>query len=343
MDFAKAFDTVPHHRLIHKLQQAGIRGRVLYWVKSFLSARKQRVVLRNGVSSWLNVTRGVPQGSILGFLLFILYVNDIPESVKSTVKMFADDTKIYQEIKEKEDCERLQMSLNAISAWSRTWLLKFNASKCVVLSIRNKLDYKYTLNDTYLEKVHDQKDLGVIISDDLTPRKHILDITKKAYQRLGLIKRCFTNIRFLMDTLYKTIIRPVLEYGSPVWSPWLKTDIDLLETVQRRCLKYSNSPNLLETLENRRMYVDLCEVYKMLNNMYKNSYLQFFAQPGRSLRGHSKKLAKEYTTCNSDVARKFFSRRVIDEWNVLPEEVIAAPSLSTFKKQLRSLPSGLKG
>ena len=133
LDFTKAFDSVPHRRLIYKLQQLGIRGKLLWWIKSFLKNRRQRVVLRNGLSSWKNVISGVPQGTILGPMLFLLYVNDMPDVVQSTAKMFADDTKIYRNIQEPDDCNNLQRDLNALSAWSNQWLLRFNSAKCVVL------------------------------------------------------------------------------------------------------------------------------------------------------------------------------------------------------------------
>ena len=121
-----------------------------------------------------------------------MYVNDIPDICFSTTKLFADDTKLYREIKTVEDCKILQDDLNSLSLWSEVWLLKFNAGKCVVLKIRNKINYKYSLNGVYLEEVEDQRDLGVMISNDLSPRTHIIDIVKKANQRVGMI-RCFTS------------------------------------------------------------------------------------------------------------------------------------------------------
>ena len=115
LDFAKAFDTVPHKRLTHKLRAYGIRGKILTWIKNFLSHRRQKVVLHNGNSSWENVISGVPQGSILGPILFLLYVNDIPSIVSSTAKMFADDTKLYCPVKTIDDCQQLQSDLNSLS------------------------------------------------------------------------------------------------------------------------------------------------------------------------------------------------------------------------------------
>ena len=147
LDFAKAFDTVPHTRLLRKLHNIGIRGAVHAWISSFLSNRRQRVILRNGTSKWARVTSGVPQGSILGPVLFLLYVNDLPDTVTATAKMFADDTKVYRRIQTRSDCQELQNDLNRLAAWSKQWLLNFNATKCVALRIRNAVKYVYTLTE----------------------------------------------------------------------------------------------------------------------------------------------------------------------------------------------------
>ena len=244
LDFAKAFDSVPHKRLILRLKLAGISGRVLRWIEGFLSGRRQRVVLRNGSSHWRQVTSGVPQGSILGPLLFLIYVNDIPELVSSTAKMFADDTKVYCHTPDLESCKYLQDDLNKLGAWSSKWLLNFNAHKCVVLKIRESLNYLYTLDGVPLKSVSSQKDLGVIISNDLKPKNHITSIVSKANQRVGLIKRCFTHLKFdLIDRLFKAIVRPILEYGSPTWSPALLCDINDLERVQKKLLSCGHRPD----------------------------------------------------------------------------------------------------
>ena len=223
------------------------------------------------MSTWRQVTSGVPQGSILGSIIFLLYVNDLPDAAKSSVKMFADDTKLYTSIKTSSDCKILQQDLNSMSAWAKTWMMRFNAEKCVVVKIKESLEYFYSLNGHYLEVVHDQKDLGVTISDNLKPAKHIENIVKSARQKTGMIRRCFSNLTPEKITkLYTTIIRPALEYASIVWSPHLKKDKLALETVQRRCLKLCNQPLMLEPLESRRKKTDLTETYKFLNGNYKS-------------------------------------------------------------------------
>ena len=342
MDFAKAFDSVPHKRLLLKLKQVGIRGRVLNWIGGFLSKRRQRVVLQNGVSSWVDVISGVPQGSILGPLLFLVYVNDIPDICFSTTKLFADDTKLYREIKTVDDCKILQDDLNSLSLWSEVWLLKFNAGKCVVMKIRNKVNYRYSLNGVYLQEVVDQKDLGVIISNDLSPRTHIIEIVKKANQRVGMIRRCFTShTAKKVGTLYTTMVRSVLEFGAPTWSPYYSKDIDILENVQNRCLRLSKEEITLPSLSRRRLEQDLCEVYKYIHGHYKTGSGELFHMAHRQLSGHSRKL---FRPSSKTVPRSnFFSLRVIKKWNALPQEIVEASTLSSFKSKLSVLLSEEEG
>ena len=336
LDFAKAFDTVPHNRLLLKLKANGVRGKVLNWIGSFLSDRRQRVQLRNGTSRWEKVKSGVPQGSILGPLLFLYYVNDMPSYVSNTAKMFADDTKLYSEVKDQQDCASLQDDLNALSFWSRKWLLGFNETKCVVLKIRDCLNYVYTLNGHVLDTVDEQKDLGVYITSDLKPSTHINKIIKKANQRVGLIKRCFTDLTpSKVKLLYQGIVRPILEYGSPAWNPYLSKDILALEKVQDRCSKLCNPPLSLPSLAERREQTDLCETYKYTHGLYKADESVFFSRPSLQLRGHRYKLFKQFA--NSNTRKFFFSNRVVDRWNALPEEAVEAESLASFKRNLRSL------
>ena len=342
LDFAKAFDTVPHKRLITKLKSYGIRGKVLSWIEAFLNNRRQRVVLRNGSSKWILVKSGVPQESILGPLLFLFYVNDMPTLVQNTAKMFADDTKLYAKTKTRQDCDRLQQDLNHLAAWSQDWLLKFNETKCVVLKIRESLKYAYTLNGYNLKQETTQKDLGVAISDDLKPATHIQEIVKKANQRIGIIKRCFTGLtQTKVQTLYHAIVRPILEYGSPVWNPNLVKDINALEKVQDRCAKLTSPPLTLQKLSDRRWQVDMCEVYKYVHNMYKSNPFFSLTQSHYQLRGHSLKLEKN--SCRTTLRQLFFGNRVVNDWNRLPEDVVSASSLQSFKRKLRSLPSGEEG
>ena len=179
LDLQKAFDSVSHQRLILKLERLGITGNLLRWIKNFLSERKQRVVL-NGISSdWTDVISGVPQGSVLGPILFILYVNDLPDKVKSYCKIFADDTKLYKEINNLKDYEDLQDDIYELCRWTTKWLLFFNANKCKVLHIGNnnpRFDYEMTdknYNKVNIKVVDHEKDLGVIFQENLKFDLHI--------------------------------------------------------------------------------------------------------------------------------------------------------------------------
>lgn len=177
----------------------------------------------------------------------------MPDIVQSTAKMFADDTKVYNKIRVFNDCEIMQSDLNNLSVWLRKWLLRFNESKCVVVKMRLSIQYMYTLNGHVLEQVSSQKDLGVLVSDDMKSHAHVANIVKSANRKIGMIRRCFTSMtKDKVLILYKSIIRPTLEYASTVWNPYHSKDINILENVQRRCLRLSNESIDLQTLESRR-------------------------------------------------------------------------------------------
>ena len=241
LDFSKAFDIVPHRRLLHKLERYGIDGPLLKWFESFLIGRSQRVVLRGSYSSWTQVKSSVPQGTILGPILFISYVNDISTGASSTVKLYADDTKLYREIESiPDDTDVLQSDLFRLTEWCKTWQLKFNPDKCETMRITHKQDTSkesYTLdpNGEVLKNVKSIKDLGITISYDLSWSDHIRDVVKKANRVLGVIKRVLGSKSITEFSLpYKSLVRPILEYAAPVWCPFLVKDIVLLEKVQRR-------------------------------------------------------------------------------------------------------------
>ena len=135
LDYQKAFDTVPHNRLISKLYAYNLDARIIKWIKYYLSERKQFVEINGKKSEWQNVTSGIPQGSVLGPLLFLIYINDLPDGIMSTIYMYADNTKLYREIKSHEDHQILQNDLTKLCIWSKKWLLKFHPKKCSCLSI----------------------------------------------------------------------------------------------------------------------------------------------------------------------------------------------------------------
>ena len=244
LDFSKAFDTVPHKIFMSKLKSY-ITGNVFNWIQNFLTNREQYVSINDTISSKLNVTSGVPQGSVLGPTLFIYYINDLPEVTSMNIKIFADDTKVFNEIKSISDCNDLQKSIDDMFMWTKKWLLQFNKSKCKVLHLgKNNPQHDYFIGDVNqikLLKTQSEKDLGVYIDPLLNFNSHISEVTKKARRMANLIMRTITlkNIDIMLP-LYKTLIRPIIEYGNCVWYPYKRKDIDMIESVQRnftKCIK----------------------------------------------------------------------------------------------------------
>ena len=192
LDCEKAFDRVPHQRLLLKLESLGIRGTLLNWIRNFLTGRQHRVCLRGSSSSWLPVHSGVPQGTVLGPILFVLYINDLVENLESGVSLFADDAKLYREVKDHSDVEALQRDLQRVEEWSRIWLLTFNINKCKTMHIgHNNPRANYELYGNDLMKSEVEKDLGILVSSNLKSSNHVAAIAAKANSRLGIIKRSF--------------------------------------------------------------------------------------------------------------------------------------------------------
>ena len=289
MDFQKAFDTVAHTRLLHKLTRYGITGTLLRWIEIFLTGRRQRVAVNGSYSDWIAVLSGIPQGSVLGPLLFVIFINDLPDCVRSSIYLFADDTKIYRRVSSKEDQDELQADLDSLQEWSNRWLLKFHPEKCKTMSIKTPhksiLESSYHMTKTVnnitseieLEKVSQEKDLGVLTDQHLNFEEHLNQKANKANQMMGLIRRSF----HYLDTqtfrwLFKALVRPHLEYAQAVWSPLRKKDVNTLENVQRRATKLIpglrdlSYPERLRnidipTLAYRRLRGDMVELYKIIS------------------------------------------------------------------------------
>ena len=318
LDFSKAFDTVPHERLLMKLESYGIEGQVLWWVRDFLTGRKQRVVVNGKESSWGEVLSGIPQGSVLGPFLFVCFVNDLPETVYSAISLFADDTKIFARVPNQSTI--LQDDLDKLQIWSNVWQLKFNAEKCKVMHYgKNKEQNKYKMNShdksITLETVQLEKDLGVNFDNELKFRQHITTQVDKANRLLGLLRRGFTALDCKsLSVLYKTIIRPHLEYGNVVWHPRYKGDEEKIESIQRRAskliselkpLEYSERLKRLDipTLYYRRARGDMIECFKYLNGIYNIKCELFMLDRNSKTRGH--KLKQKNHPCSQQSDRTF--------------------------------------
>ncbi len=201
LDFSKAFDKVPHKRLLAKLTSYGASPQIISWIKDFLLGRTQRVTLEGNFSSWLTVDSGVPQGSVLGPLLFLCFINDLPLAVKSQVRLFADDCLLYRTIKTATDQLQLQKDLASLTQWAETWGMLFNASKCYILRIsrtKTPRETLYSINGQVLKQVTDTAYLGVTLSEHLKWTTHIDSLCRKSNSTLGFLRR---NLRFCPEKL----------------------------------------------------------------------------------------------------------------------------------------------
>ena len=350
LDYRKAFDTVPHQRLLRKLQAYGVRGQTLEWIKDFLVGRRQRVSVDGELSAWAWVLSGIPQGSVLGPVLFILYVNDLPDVVHSLVQMFADDTKLFREIGGETDSVELQADLDNLILWSIKWQMSFNTAKCKIMHLgKNNPRTGYTMGvgeaRRELAVVKEEKDLGVTFQETLSFVSHCDRIVSKANRILGLIRAGFEYIdRDTMSLLFKGLVRPHLEYAVVIWSPLHLKDRRRLEAVQKRATRMVPGMKDLEycdrlekmklpSLRFRRLRGDMITVYRILHEDFDVDMTELLPRDmGVRTRGHSLKLLKQ--RCMTDLRKHCFPCRVVDEWNSLPEDVVVARNVNIFKGML---------
>ena len=346
LDFQKAFDKVPHQRLLLKLKAHGIGDSITDWIEQWLTDRRQRVVVDGEVSNWKSVLSGVPQGSVLGPILFLIYINDLDESITSNVLKFADDTKLFRKVNTDCDKQHLQNDLDRLVKWSEKWQMLLNFGKCKCLHTgHGNLNVNYKMGATVLGTTVKEKDLGVTISADMKVSEQCGIAASKGNQILGLIRRNITyKGKKLIIPLYKAIVRPHLEYCIQAWRPYCKKDIDTLERIQRRATKMipelrdlSYEERLKEcgltTLETRRLRGDQIEVFKILNGYENIDRNMFFSLKKDSrTRGHEVKLVKDQ--CRLDIRKHSFSQRTINEWNKLSTDCVTASSVNMFKNKV---------
>ena len=309
-------------------------------------ALKSEVVLNGEALDWLPVTSGVPQGSVLGPLLFLIYINDLDCGIVSKISKFADDTKLGGKVLTTNDCEAIQRDLDNLSTWSDKWLLNFNGAKCKVMHVGyNNVKYNYKLQEHNLLKVTEEKDLGVIVKSDLKCDTQCSAASRKANTILGFIARNFDcKTPEVVTRLYTSLVRPHLEYAVQFWSPHYVKDINKLESVQRRATKlipgmrslpYEERLRKLDMfpLRDRRIRGDLIETFKILKKIDKIDHEDLFEISLLSTtRNNSLKLKAQ--RFNTDIRRNFFNIRVVNPWNKLPKSVVQTNTVATFKKKL---------
>ena len=343
-DFSKAFDSVPHERLLKKIEAYGIKGNVLAWIRNFLTSRKQRVVLGCKKSDWQDVTSGIPQGSVLGPILFTIFINDMPDIVESSMKLFADDAKIFKAIESFEDISVIQDDIDNLLKWSTIWQLPLNLKKCKCVHYgKNNPCHQFSIGGQCLSEDLTEKDVGVTFDSSLEFRQHIKSMISKANQRVGLIKRSFSHLDIKsVKLLYKSLVRPILEYCSVIWNPIFKTDANEIEKVQARATKlvpsirnsdYSDRLKALNltTLAYRRQRTDVLQVYRIIKQIDKIPFDTFFKYSEiEQTRGHSQKLEKPRAATR--IRLNSFSHRVINAWNRLPDETVDLEKHDTLNK-----------
>ena len=280
-------------------------------------------------------------------------MNDLPDKVENFVKMFADDSKIYTAVNNINEQNNLQKYIDSLCVWSSEWLMKFNATKCKCIQFGNvKHKYKYNMtdscNDTHeLPFDNEECDLGIIFQQNLKFDTHITKKTNKANQLLGMIKRTFTFMdKTLFLCIYKSLIRSILDYGSPVWNPSSKNLRQMLENVQRRSTKIvpglktlSHGDRLrslnLPTLYYRRKRFDLIQMFKIVHGYEKVDIDKFFTFNDNNTRGHIFQIMK--VRCNKSLRLNSFPHRCINDWNKLPEDIVISDSVNSFKNKLDKL------
>lgn len=244
-DFSKAFDRVQHNILVKKLELMGFHSNFLKWIHNYLIGRIQYVKIGSSLSSVIKNNSGVPQGSHLGPLLFILFINDLPARIKhSDCLLYADDLKLFKSIKSIEDCTRLQNDIDTVSKWCIENVLYLNVSKCKIISFTRSLDpllYHYNILNETLMRVEYQKDLGVVFDTKLKFNLHYDYIISKANSLLGFIKRNSKEFHdpYTLKSLYVSLIRSILEYACCIWCPSYANSINRIESVQRKFTRYA--------------------------------------------------------------------------------------------------------
>ncbi|KAL8575235.1 hypothetical protein ACOMHN_042356 [Nucella lapillus] len=340
LDFSKAFDKVPHRRLLHKLHYYGVRSKTLRWTQAFLTSRTQEVILEGVHSSKAPVMSGVPQGTVLGPLLFLTYINDLPDVVThSKTRLFADDSMLCKDISAPADKTKLQEDLDALEKWERTWQMHFNPSKCAVMTIsgsRTKASERsYTLHNQVLENTKASKYLGVTLTDDMTWTVHTDGVAARGSRTVGFLRRNFSSCSTpVKAATYTTMI-----------------DINKLERVQRRAARYATNTYMeqapgtvttllqdlrWDTLENRRSSTRLQMLYKINNKLVDLNKSHFYRQADGRTRGN--RIYQERV--NHPAHFNSFFPRTLRQWNTLPPSATSAPSLETFRARIGCSPHG---
>ena len=357
LDYSKVFDMVPHERLLQKLPHYGIQGYVLLWIRSFLTTRIQSVVVDGSHSREDQVLSGVPQGTVLGPLLFLSHINDLPGIVDphTAVRLFADDCLLYRSINHLRDQVHLQHDIHAISLWEQCWGMRFNVNKCHILHL-SRPSHPDTppvrfseLNNAIISEVESAKYIGALLSRDVGWSPHI-SVVHKAHQRLTWVRRNGLGAPYKYKA-YQCLVRSQLEYCATVWDPTLKKDLNSLEQVQRKAVRWAcgeygvvSVTTLLEKLGWRELadwqrHQCLTLIYKTFHGLIAippdTISISRASRPAHGSRNHDNLQRPRASDKHSPLWHSF-SFRTIPEWNNMPVSIAEADSLSTFRSRLEA-------
>ena len=358
LDISKAFDRVWHPGLLHKLREFGIAGELYDWLENYLSGRNQKVVIGGEESSTLYTNAGVPQGSILGPLLFLIFINDIVQVVENPLYLFADDAsliKIFSDIN--ETITSINHDLEKLSQWAHMWRVTFNALKTVfmIISLRTRQHHvppiPIVLNSIPLKQVQQERYLGIVLTSNMTWKEHINQTTAKASKKLGLLYNMKNKLsRQAKSRYYLSFIRPLLEYGNVIFDNCTAADSNSLEQVQRRAAlwctgAFRRSPTSLllsdlgwDSLANRRKNAKIILMYKILNRLTPNYLTELIPpQVHQSTRyGLRNRSNFRIPFARTQLMKTSYIPATLYQWNILDPELRSCRTLTTFKLKLKS-------
>ena len=353
-DISKAFDRVWHRGLIYKLKSAGISGNLLGWFENYLKDREQRVVINGTNSDWVAITAGIPQGSILGPLLFLIYINDIVSDIHSTIKLFADDTSLYIIVDNPRDAAvQLNRDLDIISAWAKKWLVDFNPNKTKSLVISSKREQEnhpqLFMDQIPIQEVTSHGHLGLIFNCRGSWTTHIDTMCDKAWKRVCILRK----LKFILDrkslqSIYFTFIRPLLEYADIVWNNCTINEEEQIEKIQLEAARIVTGTTKLISLSNlykeigweklseRRRKHKLITFFKMFHGNAPSYLSDLVPVTVGTSNNYNLRNSRDLACirCRTSLYERSFLPSVIKEWNTIPLDIRENNSLSNFKKYL---------
>ena len=352
-DCSKAFDRVWHDGAIYKLKKMGIEGELLAWLQHYLTNRSQRVVINGTASETTHLSAGVPQGSILGPLIFLVYINDITDAVRSNIRLYADDASLFIEYDDPQSAvDDLNEDLARIQDWANRWFVTFNPEKTESLVFSRKHRIRkppLEMNGTIIKEVREHSHLGIILQQNGKWTSHIKEITSRAKKRTDILRGLMYSLnRKSIEKLYLTYIRPILEYGCALWdncNDYEKIQLEKVQLMGLRAItgakKGTSHSNLyfdtgLEKLSVRRRRQKLLMFYKMNNQLAPSLLCDLVPESTEerttySLRSSQNKTLPKTTT---KAMQSSFIPSTVQEWNALPIDVRLAGTVEEFKRKI---------